>query len=44
MLWNAASTFVESNADVSMKDRLFFSEKTTKMCSILFEEWKELPK
>ena len=26
MLWNATSTFVESNADVSMNERPFFSE------------------
>ena len=25
MFWNAVSTFVESRADVSMKDRVFFS-------------------
>lgn len=27
MLWNATSTFVESRADVSINERLFFSKK-----------------
>ena len=30
MLWNATSTFVESNADVSMNERPFFSEKVSR--------------
>lgn len=29
--WKAASTFVVSRADVSIKDRLFFSEKIVKV-------------
>lgn len=31
MFWNAVSTLVESRADVSMKDRLFFSENRNKI-------------
>lgn len=34
MLWNATSTFVESRADVSINERLFFSKKKKKNNSL----------
>ena len=41
MFWNAVSTFVESRADVSMKDRVFFSGDRGKEREREMERWRE---